>query len=71
MVRGGLRLGFEFKRTSSPGITKSMRTAAQDLGLKQLFVIHAGTQSFALSADIRAVALADLAKELKPHVTSQ
>jgi hypothetical protein len=66
VVRGRLRLGFEFKRTSSPTLTKSMRSAFEDLGLKQLLVIHAGTQSFALAPGVRAVALGDLAKELKP-----
>ncbi len=66
VVRGLKRQGFEFKRTSAPAITKSMRIAAQDLGLARLFVVHAGRHSFDLSREIRAVALSDLMAEIAP-----
>ncbi|MGH9367293.1 MAG: ATP-binding protein, partial [Thermoanaerobaculia bacterium] len=36
VVRGKLRLGFEFKRTTAPAVTRSMRTALGDLGLTEL-----------------------------------
>lgn len=66
VVRGRTRLGFEFKRTSAPRVTPSMRTALRDLGLKRLDVVHAGTATFPLSARIRAVALSRLLQEVAP-----
>lgn len=56
--------GFEFKRTTAPGITSSMRTALSDLRLTQLNVVHAGTGSFDLGRKIRAIAASDLRAEL-------
>ncbi|MCH8840134.1 MAG: ATP-binding protein [Planctomycetes bacterium] len=46
VVRGRKRWGFEVKRTSSPSITPSMRTAMTDLKLQRLFVVYAGPHSF-------------------------
>jgi predicted AAA+ superfamily ATPase len=57
VVRGRRRLGFEFKRTVAPKVTRSVRTALEDLGLQRLDVIHAGDQTFPLGRRIRAVAL--------------
>lgn len=57
VVRGDTRLGFEFKRTSAPTITASMRTALADLRLQRLDVIHGGRETFPLSERIRAVPL--------------
>ena len=57
VVRGKRRLGFEFKRTTTPSITRSMHVALEDLGLAKLYVIHAGTRSFPLGSRIQAVAL--------------
>jgi len=66
VVRGNQRLGFEFKRTSSPTITKSMHIAMQDLKLDQLTVIHAGEHSFPLSSGIQAVSAHNLLTEIHP-----
>ncbi len=66
VVRGRKRWGFEVKRTTSPNITPSMRTALTDLKLQRLFVIHAGSHSFDLQKKIRAIALGELLDELKP-----
>lgn len=63
-VRGRQRRGFEIKRTSSPAVTPSMRTAMTDLGLKQLDVIHAGRDSFPLGKGIAAIALSDVRSSL-------
>ena len=57
VVRGGTRLGFEFKRTSAPAVTPSMRTALADLQLQRLDVIHGGAETFPLGDQIRAVPL--------------
>jgi len=66
VVRGRRRWGFEIKRTSSPTITPSMRSALSDLRLQRLFVIHAGDHSFDMARKIRAVAFSHLLDELKP-----
>jgi hypothetical protein len=55
-VDGSHRRGFEFKRTSAPAVTPSMRIALRDLELDRLDVIHAGSTTFELADRIRAVA---------------
>ncbi len=66
IVRGRKRWGFEIKRTSSPAITPSMRTALFDLKLQRLFVVHAGDHAFDMAKKIRAVPLRQLLDELRP-----
>jgi hypothetical protein len=63
IARGRSRLGFEVKRTVSPQVTPSMRTAVETLKLDRLDVIHAGEESFPLDKKIRAVAFSRLLKE--------
>ena len=57
VVRGRKRLGFEFKRTTAPRVTPSMRSALSDLKLTRIDVIHAGESTFVMDKKIRAVAL--------------
>jgi predicted AAA+ superfamily ATPase len=64
VVRGRTRLGFEFKHTETPSITRSMRSVIEDLRLKRLDVIHAGEHSFPLSGKIRAVAFRRLHEDI-------
>lgn len=66
VVRGATRIGFEFKRTTSPRVTPSMRTALADLGLSRLDVVHAGTETFPLAPRIRAVAAGRILQDIKP-----
>ena len=66
VVRGNRRLGFEFKRSSSPTVTKSMHIAMQDLKLDHLTVIHAGDHSFPLTDGIEAVSAQHLLTEIRP-----
>ena len=66
LMRGSKRLGFEFKRTSSPQLTPSMRIALEDLNLTSLFVIHAGSNSFRMASRVRAIAVSDLVQEVRP-----
>ncbi len=66
VVRGGLRLGFEVKRTVAPTLTPSMRSAIHDLKLKSLTVVHAGEQTFALSKQVQAVAFRDVLNAVRP-----
>jgi uncharacterized protein len=66
VVRGGLRLGFEVKRTVAPTLTPSMRLAMHDLKLKSLTVVHAGDQTFPLSKQVQAVAFRDVLNAIRP-----
>ncbi len=66
VIRGKSRLGFEFKRTVAPTVTRSMRVALEDLGLERIDVIHAGDATFPLADRIRAVPLVRLLDDLKP-----
>ena len=65
VVRGRHRQGFEIKRTDTPCVTASMRVAMDTLRLKTLDVIHAGRRTFPLAHRIRAIAAADLLRELQ------
>ena len=57
LVRTGRqRRGFEFKRTTTPTVTRSMRSALEDLKLARLDVVHAGKDTFPLAKRVRAVA---------------
>ena len=60
----GRRYGFEIKRTTSPNITPSMRSALEDLGLTRLDVVHAGSETFPLSRRVRAVSAERLLLDL-------
>jgi len=64
VVAGRRKLGFEFKRTTAPRVTPSMRAAVADLGLERLDVIHAGDATFQLQKRIRAVAAARLSQDV-------
>ncbi len=66
VVRGRHRVGFEFKRTVSPKVTPSMRTAIKDLRLERIDVIHAGEKSFPMTEHIRAVSAMSLLEEIPP-----
>ena len=59
-VRGNRRWGFEFKRTSSPQLTRSMQTAMQALKLQRAYVVHAGEMTFPLHRKVTAVAARDV-----------
>jgi predicted nucleotidyltransferase component of viral defense system len=66
VVRGGLRMGFEVKRTVAPTLTSSMRSAMHDLKLNSLTVVHAGDQTFPLSKQVQAVAFRDVLNAIRP-----
>ena len=64
--RGSLALGFEFKRTDSPTLTKSMRIALEDLRLDHLYVVHPGAATFPLAPQVTALALGHAPAILRP-----
>lgn len=55
IIRGAKRVGFEFKRSTAPALTPSMRHAAADLGLSKLCVVHGGEHRYSLGPAIEAV----------------
>jgi len=55
--KNGKRIGFEFKYTDSPKITKSMTIAMKDLKLDHLYIIFPGNRNFALNSMITACGL--------------
>ena len=64
VVHGSTRLGFEFKHTVAPEVTKSMRIAIADLDLARLDVIHLGKDTYPLTNRIRAVAFERLQEDI-------
>jgi len=64
VVRGSLRLGFEFKRTTAPKVTPSMRAAQDALRLRRLDVVHGGERTGSLGKGIRALSLERLLEDL-------
>jgi len=56
--RNGKWVGFEFKHNAVPKQTKSMRVAADDLELKQVYLVYPGPDSFPMDPDGRFQALA-------------
>lgn len=59
-MRGRERIGFEFKYTDSPKVTKSMLIAMEDLKLSKLYVVVPGRHDFPLKSKIKVVGLEDL-----------
>jgi predicted AAA+ superfamily ATPase len=64
VVRGSRRIGFEFKRTTEPSVSPSMRSALTDLELTRLYVVHAGQHSFKLAPKISAIAASRILMDL-------
>ncbi len=65
VMRGARRLGFEIKRTDTPKITPSMRSALEVLHLDKLYVVHAGTAAWPMGERIAAVPLGGLLETLR------
>jgi len=65
IVRGSKRFGYEIKRTSSPRITPSIRSAMADLKLTSLDIIHAGDTTFSIDRNVRAVAFSLMQDDIK------
>lgn len=59
-VRDGRNIGIEIKRTDTPRVTPSMRSALTDLGLDVLLVAHPGQDRFRLSERTWAVPAVEL-----------
>ncbi len=59
IAKGTERIGFEFKYSKTPALTKSMQIAMDDLSLKNLTVIYPGDKKVRLTKDIICLGLKD------------
>lgn len=57
MIKDGKRIGFEFKYTDYPKLTKSMHIAYADLKLDHLYVVYPHHQTFPMAPGITALGL--------------
>lgn len=57
IIKNGKRLGFEFKYSDKPVVTKSMNQALETLQLDSLTIIYPGNNDYPLSHHIRVVGL--------------
>ncbi|MCC5842084.1 MAG: DUF4143 domain-containing protein [Opitutales bacterium] len=64
----GKRIGFEFKFTGNPRVTRSMRVATEDLRLDHLFVIVPGDITSRVAESIDVVGLETFVKRPPPEV---
>lgn len=55
VMRKGKRLGFEFKFTENPRITRSMEIAMHDLQLDHLYLVYPGKEAFPLGDKMTAL----------------
>ncbi len=66
VVRGGRRIGFEIKRTSSPSVTPSVRSALEALSPERIDIVHAGTETYPMAPKVRAVAMNRIMNDIGP-----
>jgi len=65
VMLGGRRFGFEFKYSDAPRITRSARTARDDLGLERVFFVYPGKKSFSMGPWAEAVGIRDLVGKIR------
>ncbi len=58
----GKRYGFEFKYADTPGTTRSMRTAINDLALEHLWVVYPGKEEYDLDETISVITVSGILK---------
>jgi predicted AAA+ superfamily ATPase len=68
IIKDGKRLGFEFKFSDTPKLTKSMQIALNDLNLDHLYVIYPGTRQYSLSDNISVTSLQKLCQKTIPSL---
>lgn len=66
VIRGKVRLGFEFKRTIMPKPTRSIYTSIEDLKLSHTYIVHAGDDTYSFAKNITALSLKRILNDLEP-----
>jgi predicted AAA+ superfamily ATPase len=59
-IQHGKYIGYEFKYSENPKITKSMHIALEDLNLSHIYIVIPGKRSYPLSDKISALSLNDI-----------
>lgn len=59
ITRGGQRIGYEFKYSEAPKVTKSMHIAMEDLKLDCITIITPGNRSYQLSENVKVQTIND------------
>ncbi len=62
VFKDGKRIGYEFKYTDAPKLSRSMHIALQDLSLAELNIIIPGKELFSLHEQIKVIGLSSLKK---------
>ncbi|PIP08556.1 MAG: hypothetical protein COX51_03925 [Syntrophobacteraceae bacterium CG23_combo_of_CG06-09_8_20_14_all_50_8] len=57
---GGQNWGVEFKYEDAPRLTRSMKTAVEDLKLERLWVVYPGKAAYLLTEKVQVLPLADI-----------
>ncbi|MBU2621597.1 MAG: ATP-binding protein [Proteobacteria bacterium] len=65
VLHEGRRIGFEFKCSDAPGMTRSLGIALTDLKLDRVFVVYPGTTGYPLSDRVEVIPLSEI-PTLKP-----
>jgi len=60
IFKDGQRIGFEFKCADAPRMTRSMRTAFDDLKLDKLFVVYPGSKSYPIGENTEVLSIVDI-----------
>ena len=57
VIRDGRRIGYEFKFSDRPAVSRSARSALESLQLDHLYLVHPGSRHFPLTPQISALGL--------------
>lgn len=60
LIRGGRRIGFEFKCADAPVMTKSFHVALEDLGLKKAYIVYPGDRRYPVHKKVEALPIREL-----------
>ena len=59
IFKKGKRLGFEFKCSDAPRMTKSIHNAMDDLKLDKVFVVYPGKESYRIAKNVEVISVLD------------
>jgi predicted AAA+ superfamily ATPase len=65
VIKGNTRIGFEFKRSSAPQMTKSISIALKDLRLSHVYVVYVGNEQYPLEHQVTALGLTNILTTIK------
>ena len=60
VFKSGKRIGFEFKCSDAPRMTRSLHNAKEDLRLHKAFVIYPGDTSYRIDEDVEVVSIGEI-----------